>query len=148
MNAADLFFIDTNVLLYSFDAADLSKQQAARNWTVALWERGTGRLSWQVMHEFYVNATRKIGVPPAIARDAVRSYAECLTSEISLDLIERAWELMDRARLGYWDALILASAEASGCQWLLSADFQAGRQYGSVRVINPFGTAPDGFFAE
>jgi predicted nucleic acid-binding protein len=60
-----------------------------------------------------------------------------------MEHIRRAWHWMDEAQLSYWDALILSSsAEASGCQWLLSEDFQNGRAYGSVTVINPFSQAP------
>ena len=48
----------------------------------------------------------------------------------------------DRAGVSYWDALILASAEGQGCHGLLSEDFQPGREYGPVRVVNPFVTDP------
>jgi hypothetical protein len=55
MSADGSFFVDTNVLLYSGDPADAVKQRAAHQWLSALWEQGAGRLSWQVLHEFYVN---------------------------------------------------------------------------------------------
>jgi len=42
-------------------------------------------------------------------------------------------------RISYWDAPILAAAESSGCQRLLSEDLSDGRTYGSVTVENPFG---------
>jgi predicted nucleic acid-binding protein len=45
---------------------------------------------------------------------------------------------MGAAQLSYWDALIVAAAERSGARYLLSEDFQADRQYGDVRVVNPF----------
>jgi predicted nucleic acid-binding protein len=47
--------------------------------------------------------------------------------------------------LRYWDALILTSAETLGCRWLLTEDFQEGRKYGSVEVVNPFTAAPKAF---
>jgi len=50
---------------------------------------------------------------------------------------------MDQADLSYWDALILAASERLGCRWLLSEDFQHGRKYGSVLVLNPFRTKPE-----
>jgi predicted nucleic acid-binding protein len=55
----------------------------------------------------------------------------------------RCW--MDRAQVSYWDGLILASAEQAGCKYLLSEDFQAGRTYGEVTVVNPFQQSPAEF---
>jgi predicted nucleic acid-binding protein len=59
--------------------------------------------------------------------------------------VQRAWEWMDRAQLSYWDALILAAAERSGAVYLLTEDFQAGRRYENVQVINPFEHLPSEF---
>jgi predicted nucleic acid-binding protein len=51
---------------------------------------------------------------------------------------------MDTAQLSYWDALILAAAQRCGARYLLSEDFQSGRHYGDVEVLNPFEHAPAG----
>ena len=147
MSAADFVFVDTNVLLFSFDSAEPAKQSAAHNWLDGLWARGTAHLSWQVIHEFNVNATKKISAPTSVVRRAARTYAQLSTTEMSSPLLLRAWHWIDSAGVSHWDALILASAEASGCHWLLSEDFQDGRQYGFVRAINPFSTAPGALFA-
>lgn len=45
---------------------------------------------------------------------------------------------------GFGDARILAAAERARCRWLLSEDFQAGRQFGSVTIVNPFRNEPGG----
>jgi predicted nucleic acid-binding protein len=68
MSAGERFFVDTNVLLYSLDPIDRGKQRSAQRWLAALWEEVSGSLSWQVLHEFYVNAIRKVGVPKTKAR--------------------------------------------------------------------------------
>jgi predicted nucleic acid-binding protein len=52
---------------------------------------------------------------------------------------------VDSAGLSYWDALILASAEEAGCGYLLSEDFQTGRTFGTVTVVNPFKALPAAF---
>lgn len=148
MNGGDrLCFVDTNVLLYTLDSTSQAQQAAALRWRDALWERRVGRLSWQVLNEFYVNATGKMGAPVATARQMVESYAEWGPIGFTLTLLQRAWHWMDRASLSYWDALILAAAERSGCRWLLSEDFQHDREYGTVHVIHPFRTEPAGFFS-
>jgi predicted nucleic acid-binding protein len=137
--------VDTNVLLYTLDAANPSKQAAALKWRDFLWEQQAGCLSWQVLNEFYTNATGKIGTPPSVARTIVESYSQWPVSPFSLALLRRAWHWTDHAQINYWDALILASAERSGCRWLLSEDFQDGRKYGQVQVVNPFRTEPNEF---
>jgi predicted nucleic acid-binding protein len=41
----------------------------------------------------------------------------------------------------------VAAAERSGCTWLLSEDFQAGRQLGHETLVNPFEKPPEEFFS-
>lgn len=144
----DRFFVDTNVLLYCLDSRAPEKQSLAAAWCDALWRRDAARLSWQVLNEFYSNAIRRIGTPAGVARAAIETYLAWRPVDFTGDLLRRAWHWTDRGGVSYWDGLILASAERSGSQWLLSEDFQAGRKYGAVTVVNPFETAPDGFFAD
>jgi predicted nucleic acid-binding protein len=70
--AADRFFVDTNVLLYSLDRAEAVKRPIAASWVAALWESGCGATSWQVLNEFYSNAVRKVGLPVSSARNQVK----------------------------------------------------------------------------
>jgi predicted nucleic acid-binding protein len=148
MNGADeLVFVDTNVLLYTLDARNPLKQAVAMRWRDALWQSQRGRLSWQVLNEFYANATRKIGAPATTIRRLVEAYTSWRPRRYGLPLVERAWYWTDQTRINYWDALILAAAERSDCRWLLSEDFIHKRKYGPVEVINPFLTEPDGLGA-
>lgn len=136
------WFADTNLLLYSLDARNLEKRLRAVQWMDFLWASGRGRLSWQVLNEFYANAVRKIAVPREEARRAVALFAKWRPAGVSMEVLERAWYWADQAQLAHWDAMILASAERQGCEVLLSEDFQSGRKYGSVQVINPFENEP------
>ena len=99
-------------------------------------------MSWQVLHEFYAIAVRKMGVPAAKARASVEDFSRWKPGGANLQVVQRAWYWMDCAQLSYWDGLILASAERQGCRWLLSEDFQHQRNYEGVVVINPFIEAP------
>jgi predicted nucleic acid-binding protein len=146
MPAADhRFFVDTNVLLYSVDSNDPEKREAARAWLEHLWKTGSGHLSWQVLHEFYVNAVRKSKTATPGARSLVQTFTFWRPVDTNLALIERAWHWTDKAQLSYWDALVVAAAERSGCQWLLTEDLQTDRSYGPVTVVNPFRVLPDSF---
>jgi predicted nucleic acid-binding protein len=128
------------------DPSNRTKQEAARLWVSAAWETGAGAVSWQVLNEVYYNGLRKLRSPAAEVRMVVEWYSEWQPIGFSMGLLHRAWKWADLAGLNYWDALILASAEVSGCRWLLSEDFQHGRRYGTVEVVNPFRTGPEAFF--
>jgi predicted nucleic acid-binding protein len=53
-------FVDTNVLVDARDSADLEKQATASAWMQHLWTSAEGRLSVQVLQEYYVTVTRKL----------------------------------------------------------------------------------------
>ena len=57
---SDNVFVDTNILLYSRDASEPEKQAIASARLDDLWENRTGRLSVQVLNEYFVNVTRKL----------------------------------------------------------------------------------------
>ena len=145
MGADERFFVDTNVLLYSHDPADRRKQRAAQVWLSVLWQQSAGSLSWQVLHEFYVNAIRKVGLSDAKARATVETLTLWRPVETGLGLIRRAWHWKGEAQVSYWDGLIVAAAEQAGCSQLLSEDFQVGRKFGTVTVVSPFGAEPKDF---
>src|SRR5579862_4265675 len=132
--AGNSVFVDTNVLLYSLDSRHPAKRTRAALWLDYLWRTGEGRMSWQVLHEFYSNALRKLGTPALQAREVVSLFSRWQPGGMNLAVVERGWYWMDRAQLSYWDSLILASAERLGCSTLLSEDFQSGRTYEGVTV--------------
>src|SRR5919108_460426 len=67
-----LVFVDTNVLIYAQDSADLKKQRRAQAWRRELWKTGAGRISFQVLQEFYVNVAQKWPNARSQAREEVR----------------------------------------------------------------------------
>ncbi len=145
MSGSDCFFIDSNVLLYYVDPLDSDKRERATAWLEALWLAGTGRLSWQVLHEFYWNAVRKMRMDPAKARRVVEDISFWNPVDSSLGLMQQAWQWTDAAQLSYWDSLILAAAQRSGARYLLSEDFQNKRRYHDIEVLDPFQHSPSEF---
>jgi predicted nucleic acid-binding protein len=136
-------FVDSNVFLYALDAADPKKQQAARIWRAELWKSRRGRVSFQVLGEFYVNAVRK---QPA-ARDEVRAEVRDLLAWnpviANAVLLEQGWKIQDRFQFSYWDALIVAAAKVCDCRYLLTEDLQSGRKLDGIEVVNPFLRGPE-----
>src|SRR5712692_5673330 len=72
-----LVFVDTNVLVYARDSSERTKHPRARAWLEMLWRERTGRLSTQVLHEYYVTVTRNLkpGLRADEAREDVRDPA-------------------------------------------------------------------------
>jgi predicted nucleic acid-binding protein len=138
MSAADRYFVDSNLILYYVDPIDSRKQARSTEWLEALWGAGVGCLSWQVLHEFYWNAVRKMRLEPARAREIVEDLAHWSPVDTTLGLVQQAWHWTDAAQLTYWDALILAAAQRAGARYLLSEDFQSNRYYDEILVLNPF----------
>src|SRR5438552_2837893 len=143
--SAELVFVDTNVLLYEWDAREPEKQARAMEWMRRLWESRRGRLSYQVLTEFYVTATRKLkpGMAPPAAQRIVRTLFAWSPVGTDHRSLERAWELQEAHELSWWDALIVAAAERVGCRYLLTEDLQDGATIGGVAVVDPFGKEPE-----
>jgi predicted nucleic acid-binding protein len=139
-----LVFVDTNVLVYSRDTRDPVKQRQASAWLEFLWDTRRGRLSRQVLQEYYVTVTRKLkpGLTAKAARADVRSLFLWLAPLDPQDLFEASWSLQDRVSLSFWDALVVAAASGLGCKHLLSEDLPAGQDLGGVRIVNPFVSEP------
>jgi predicted nucleic acid-binding protein len=137
-------FVDTNVLVYLRDARDPEKQRAAAEWMAHLWERRTGRVSGQVLQEYYVTMTAKLdpGLPVEEARDDVRSLTGWISSDPPSDLVERAWLEQDRWGFSFWDSLIVAAARSEGCAILLTEDLHDGQDLDGLQVLSPFTLSP------
>lgn len=139
-----LVFVDTNVLIYLRDTRDPDKQRAAAGWMGLLWETRKGRISQQVLQEYYVTVTGKLvpGLPPEDAREDVLALRSWLPLGPSLDLVEGAWDEQDRWGFSFQDSLIVAAARAQGCAVLLTEDLSHGQELGGLRVVSPFLEGP------
>jgi predicted nucleic acid-binding protein len=142
---ADKVFVDTNVLVYTRDASEPQKQKQATGWMSHLWGLRTGRLSFQVLQEYYVTVTEKLdpGLAPEVARQDVRLLLSWQPIHLDARILEGAWRLQDRYQLSWWDALIVSAALASKCVYLLTEDLKENQKLENVRIINPFRISPE-----
>jgi predicted nucleic acid-binding protein len=142
MTAQRRTFVDTNVLLYAHDASEAEKQPIARALIEELWADGSGVLSTQVLKEVYVVATRKFQPPMgrSEAREIVALYATWPVVQVDVGLILDAAALEERARLSFWDALIVEAARRAGAGRLVSEDLQGGGSIAGIAIENPFAT--------
>ncbi|MGH7483253.1 MAG: PIN domain-containing protein [Longimicrobiales bacterium] len=145
MNSNSLVFVDTNVLVYLRDSRDLAKQKSAAEWMARLWESRAGRVSMQVLNEYYVTVTAKLdpGLPIESAREDVVALRAWAPLESPRDLTEAAWATQDRWGFSFWDSLIVAAARAERCTILLTEDLSHGQDLDGLRVLSPFQATPD-----
>jgi predicted nucleic acid-binding protein len=130
--------VDTNVLVYAFDQREAMKQPLARAILEIMRERQMP-LALQVCGEFYNVLTRKFDKAPRDAADLAKGLmVSYLLFANSPATVSRALDLASSGRLSFWDANLLAAAEAAGCDVLFSEDMADGTRVGDLEVVNPF----------
>jgi predicted nucleic acid-binding protein len=135
--SAEVWFLDTNVLVSLFDADEPEKQARARE----LFRQDSEiRLSTQVLQEFYVAATRKLAKPlaPEQARAVVDDLGVFPVARISHHLVLSAIDRSMASQVSFWDGLIIETALAEDARRLVSEDLQDGWEIEGMRVWNPF----------
>ena len=137
---SDRVFVDTNVLVYLFDAAEPKKRSVARQRLDLERQRRELVVSTQVLQELYVCLTR--GKHPIASTEvALRAVTEAATLtvvQVDTALLLEAITLSQEHQLSLWDALILRAAAAAGCATMLTEDLNPGQVVDGVRIDNPF----------
>ncbi|MBX7186218.1 MAG: PIN domain-containing protein [Vicinamibacteria bacterium] len=136
--------VDTNVLVYRFDPRFPEKQERATRLLAGAVQSGSLSLPHQALVEFMAATTRPLKrtgplLSPGEAREEIESML--LTFDIlypDASLVRTALRGAAAYGLSWFDAHLWAYAEHFGCRILYSEDFQHGRVYGSVRIVNPF----------
>jgi predicted nucleic acid-binding protein len=137
-------FVDTNIIAYSRDSRLPVKQPVAEAWLSRLAQLRSGRISTQVLIEYYSVAThpKKLALPAWAAQADCRSLQSWKPLAPDLALFESAGSAADRYGFSWWDALIVAAALRQECTLLLSEDMQHNLVVDNrLTIINPF--APD-----
>ncbi|WP_271008359.1 PIN domain-containing protein [Paucibacter sp. B51] len=138
-------FVDTSVLILSEDGAQPEAREQVMTVLRLLWQQRRGRLSTQVLNDFYRLVTTRIQppMPNGDARAEVRRYQRWQPWAIDHATVESAWSIESRFGLPYADALIVAAAKAQGCTRLLSLELKHELQLDSVQILNPLLMAPE-----
>jgi len=135
-----LQFVDTNILVYAYDASSTEKHRRASALVSELWEQGSGCLSIQVLQEYYVTLTKKIPRPIGSREAAciVNDYGHWHLHEPELDSVIEAIHIAERYNISFWDAMIVSSAKAMRCQMIWTEDLNANQLYEGIEAVNPF----------
>lgn len=136
----DKVFVDTNILVYFRDASEPIKQKTAEDLLRRLWEEKRGRISTQVLGEYFVTVTKKLkpGLPASDAWLDMQSFLSWNPVTIDKAILSRAYDAFTGYSLSWWDATIVAAAERAGSLILASEDLSCGQEYFGVRIVNPF----------
>lgn len=133
-------FFDTNVLVYMDDPGSPQKQQRAIDLVTEHVSSRTACISLQVLQEYFVAATRKLGLAPELAQAKVELFARAHVVQFGPSDIIAAIELHRLIHISFWEALIVQAARSARATVLYSEDLQAGAVLAGVRVVNPFVT--------
>jgi predicted nucleic acid-binding protein len=132
-------FLDTNVLLYSISRDPSESQKRERS--IALLDQDDWSLSTQVLQEFYVQATRPSrtdALSHDIAAGLVRAWQRFRIQDVTPAIVNAALDIKSRYGFSYWDAAIVAAAQAQGCARLYSEDLSHGQIIDNVQIVDPF----------
>lgn len=131
-------FFDSNVAVYALASDDPLRGPVAQRLLAQPAPGWTWVLSTQVLMETYNVLTKKKHAGPAQALAAVSLLSRFEVLAPSAQAVLSALRLADQHGLQVCDALIVQAALEGGCDRLYSEDFQSGRRFGALEVVNPF----------
>lgn len=139
MNAR--YFLDTNIFVYSFDPSAPAKSRRASQLIRDGVATRKGIVSYEVVQEFFNVALRRFTHPMTVSDAAQylgKVFLPLLAVHSSSALYHSALELSQKHRLGWYDSLIVCSAQEAACAVLYTEDLQHGRRFDELKVENPF----------
>jgi predicted nucleic acid-binding protein len=132
---------DTNVLIYTLVKPPDTKGERARELLARCVRDGAALLLFQTLAEFSHVAMRKFAIDPAEISQRVSSWRQIIPVQLAADGdLDLALTLVSDHKLGFWDALLCATAERAGLRYLLTEDLQDGRRLGGLTIVDPFRT--------
>ena len=135
---ADRIFLDANILVYAHDLGEPVRRAKAVRILEACWASPVPpSISIQVLQEVHVTLVKK-GLPLQESIETVSEFLLWNVVENRVGVFRHAMDVQRRHQLSFWDASIVAAAQASGAAELWSEDFQHERDYDGVLVRNPF----------
>lgn len=130
-------FVDTNILVSSLYNANPGVKKKARLRLKELEGRNHGVISTQVLQEFYVVATRKLGIEALLAKQMIQRFENFEVVTVGPPMIYAAIDCSITTQISFWDALIVIAAEISKCEFLWTEDLNPGQMIREIRVMNP-----------
>ena len=131
-------FVDTNVLLYTFQDEDSRKRDLAIDLVALLARERRGVLSTQVLLELFNNLVRKVRVSPLTASRMTAAFCEWPIVDSDTALVMRGMARATESRLAIWDAMMVEAALRAEATTLYSENLNHGQRFGALQLVNPF----------
>ena len=130
-------FIDTNFLIYSMDEFNPKKREKCRFLLKSAVRDLQSVILTQIMQEFYVAATKKLGVDPLLVKDILHCFEHFEIVRVDPAIIYDAIDCGILNRISFRDALIVVAMESARCEKIWTEDLNDGRIIRGVRIENP-----------
>ena len=131
-------FLDTNIIVYANDKRDKHKQKRCIDLIAQALQARQATVSTQVFFEYANVALSKLGQSASVVRRQIELLSTLPVIPQSAALAIRAVEIKELYGISFWDASIVAAAEAGRCSRILSEDMNAGQLYCGIQLANPF----------
>lgn len=137
---SDKYFLDTNIIVYSFDNNNPVKQGIAKK-LISNALNHKGCISYQVAQEFLNVATGKFKTQLSIPESKV--FINAVLAPLcevfpSIEFYNSALQIKERWQYSFYDSLIITAALQAECTTLYSEDMQHDQAIGNLNIINPF----------
>nr|WP_295934219.1 PIN domain-containing protein [uncultured Dyadobacter sp.] len=127
--------LDTNVLLYLYDASDHVKRRVSEGIIAS-----SPVISTQVISEF-INVTKRVLKLPKqeVLYKCNRVFDRCQIISVDQDILDHSYYILKKYDFQILDSIIISSALAAGCNILYSEDFQHSMVVeNQLTIINPY----------
>ena len=132
-------FLDSNILVYAVDIAETRKNTIALDILSNALDNPAGwRISSQVLSEFSNVLLRKLSCPAQRLLAFLDQFKGLVCFNMTPGCVRRAVEIQALYGMQFYDALVVAAAEATGCTKIYSEDFNLEQAYCGIVVENPF----------
>ena len=131
-------FLDTNIFVYSADAKDKVKPRRAYSIVRNAVDNPGFVISSQILNEFSNVALSKLQKSTCEVVAFIRLFRRINVVPVVADLTERSLLIKEQYGIQFYDSLVIATAEANGCDTILTEDLNDGQMYGTVKAVNPF----------
>ena len=137
---ADKFFLDTNIIVYTFDSNETKKKKLALDLFQNLFTEKNYFISTQVIQEFCNVALMKMKPILTVENinNFINTFPKNVIHKIERETISKALKIKKKSQLSFWDSMIISAASEAGCNKLYTEDLTHGQTIAKVKIINPF----------
>ena len=138
-----IYLLDTNILVYSYDATDKSKHQKAKELLQQCWQRKkTYAISVQNLAEFFVVITKKVPSPLSvenaekIIKDII-SFTHWKVLHYEQETLLQSMALHKKSKKHFWDAVIAATMMGAGITHIYTENTSDFAHFEKIVAVNP-----------